>query len=734
MPQVAGDAGARALRHSTGTYRDSNNSSITGLVGSVDRVGSPAALLIFDEWRDGASLRLRRRCRRRRTGSNENSEYVQCDSCESRTVTISFDDPFLPLAFSLHSNPGAYAVLAGAGISRGAGLLTAWGVVTDLIDKIRMNRDPNALQLTEQTAGQWYEEEFGHEPDYSELLGHLGRTSAEREALLRGYFAPNTDGDADPVKPSAAHRAVANLMRHNIIRVVVTMNFDHLFEDALRDIGIEPVIVSTDGDAEGLRPLHTVDHCVIHLHGDYRNASSMLNTSDELATYKPHIQQLLTQIVTDHGLLIAGWSATYDRALRSTVAAHICRHFTPGWIEPHTPTAEAQQLITNTGAHLLPATADDALARLDDAVTAIRARQRRHPLTVATIITRIKRELGGRGSIITAHDTFTTEAARLETLDTLTVISYSSTDSTDYADRVAIVDEACRVPVAAIAVLARWGDSDTDEWWRDVLNQWTHAVRAGGTITWLELPLMVATRMFYAAGIAATAGRRYDLLARLFATPVHPASRQEKRACDQLAWHLRHQSLTPTFSNDMRTGMCAVLADALGLSDKRLNVVWQEFETLRTAALIITADTGGTGVRNALNKRAGIEGAQQQFQLEGEAARPNLRVALEEADKAMAQLARLAPAGRPHIHLEEAPSQDGLSGYRWTSAVARRLADHPEPFTKALASLAPTRMSDPAGDIACVMNATVTAFHLAAVTKVDHHTSVQELWLDQPMS
>ncbi len=38
-------------------------------------------------------------------------------------------DPRVSLAFTLHSNPGAYAVLVGSGASVGAGILTGWQVV-----------------------------------------------------------------------------------------------------------------------------------------------------------------------------------------------------------------------------------------------------------------------------------------------------------------------------------------------------------------------------------------------------------------------------------------------------------------------------------------------------------------------------------------------------------------------------------------------------------------------------
>jgi hypothetical protein len=179
--------------------------------------------------------------------------------------------------FSLFSNPGAYAVLAAAGVSRGAGLPTAWDIVVDLIQQIAGDETAN---IDATTAEGWYEARFGRSPTYSDVVERLALTPAERQTLLRRYFeSTDEDGNATTPGPSVAHRAIARMMQVGTIHVVLTMNFDRLFEQALREIGIEPTIVATEADAEGLPPLHTLQHCIIHLHGDYLNATSMRNTA-----------------------------------------------------------------------------------------------------------------------------------------------------------------------------------------------------------------------------------------------------------------------------------------------------------------------------------------------------------------------------------------------------------------------------------------------------------------------
>ena len=51
-------------------------------------------------------------------------------------------DPQVSLAFAIHSNPGAYAMLVGSGVSVGAGIPTGWQVVLDLISSTGPPRKP----------------------------------------------------------------------------------------------------------------------------------------------------------------------------------------------------------------------------------------------------------------------------------------------------------------------------------------------------------------------------------------------------------------------------------------------------------------------------------------------------------------------------------------------------------------------------------------------------------------
>ena len=94
--------------------------------------------------------------------------------------------PTESLAFSVHSNPGVYAVLAGSGVSRAAKIPTGWEITLDLVRKLAALRK----ETCDPDPEGWYRNTFEKEADYSDLLDMLCGTASERQQLLRGYFEP----------------------------------------------------------------------------------------------------------------------------------------------------------------------------------------------------------------------------------------------------------------------------------------------------------------------------------------------------------------------------------------------------------------------------------------------------------------------------------------------------------------------------------------------------------------
>ncbi|OPX05193.1 SIR2 family protein [Mycobacterium sp. AT1] len=497
--------------------------------------------------------------------------------------TIADDDAFVTVAFSLQSNPGAYAVLVGAGVSQGA-VPTAWEVLTSLIVDVAHLK---GAEVAADEAERWWADAFGTEATYENVLESLAPTQHERQRLLRGFFenapeavGPNGEG---AIRPNSAHRCIARLVKLGVVRVILTTNFDHLLEEAVRDELIQPTVIAGDADVLGMAPLHTLDCCIIHLHGDYLYPETMLNTVTELNEYKPAVAGLLNDVLGQYGLLVSGWSARYDKALRGAIAAQASRRYTMVWMEPFDLSQEAQQLTTNQKALVMRSSADEGFGELTEAVESLQIRRARQPLAMPAAVETAKRELSGRWTAIRLHDTLNKEFDRSS--DTVDLPDYrNAADYGGLAALVASTEEHSQILAALLAVMAYWGDEGTDDWWVDEIGRLSAQPRASGLVALLKVRLIASSFLFYAAGVAAVAKKRYGLLARLLALerpdPSWGDTRQPLAEILSAASSYEETSDAPHRHYGKVT---AVLREALRFSDSKLQDLWQRFEVIRLA-------------------------------------------------------------------------------------------------------------------------------------------------------
>jgi hypothetical protein len=246
-------------------------------------------------------------------------------------------DPLISLSFAIHKAKGVYALLLGSGVSRAAGIPTGWEVVVDLIRQVAKAYGEEC----EPDPELWFQKKFGKQPDYSKLLNVLGKTAGERNQILKGYFEPTDEERERGLKlPTVAHKEIAGLVASGHIKVILTTNFDHLLESALRAVNVNPTVISTPDAAIGAIPLAHNSCTIVKFHGDYLD-TRIKNTPDELASYKRPMNRLLDRILDEYGLIVCGWSAEccfwraatmkfdgpYRRASRCVHAAQTFRQF-----------------------------------------------------------------------------------------------------------------------------------------------------------------------------------------------------------------------------------------------------------------------------------------------------------------------------------------------------------------------------------------------------------------------
>lgn len=387
----------------------------------------------------------------------------------------------LDLAINITSNPGVYALLLGSGVSRSANIPTGWEVIVKLIQKLMIVNDAEEGIDPEE----WYRSTYGKEPDYSAILEELSPSPAERHAILRPFFEATGDElDHSDKRPTKAHRAIAQMAKNGLLRVILTTNFDRLIEVALNDLGIYPQVIASSDQIDGTLPLAHQQCLVVKIHGDYLD-TRIRNTANELSGYDAKLRHLLMQVFNEFGLLICGWSGDWDGALRSLLSQANSRRFTTYWASRSKLSELAERLLTNrSGKFVRIADADTFFDKLSSKTEALLESEKPHPASANAATSYVKKLLSRDEYRIELEDFLEEEAMRSR--EQITRIAEAGitnkTDPIDYHKLLASLFEAteiirnvmyvgCRharldqVPVflKALKVISSWQTSSTGQ-------------------------------------------------------------------------------------------------------------------------------------------------------------------------------------------------------------------------------------------------------------------------------
>ena len=426
-------------------------------------------------------------------------------------------DPAQSLAFSIQANPGVYALLLGSGLSRSAGIRTGWEIVLDLLGKLA----ETSGQEPDDNLEQWYVENYQEAPDYSKILDALAKTRNERQQLLRPYFEPSEQEREDGLKqPTTAHRAIARLVSQGYVKVIVTTNFDRLMEKALEDEGVTPTVLSTKEQVDGALPLVHVDCCIFKVHGDYTDPR-IRNTESELAEYSSEYNHLLDKIFDEYGLVVCGWSAEWDQALREAMFRAESRRFTIYWAAHGALTDQAQRLVNNRGAQVIPIQDADSFFRdVQQNVESIEEYSKPHPSSTDAAVASLKRYLPRPEYRIQLSDLIrdTVEHVITETSRPEFDLYDPIPDKTSITTRLRRYEAACQTLVAMAAVGGYWDDGRNTEVWERASQRLSTKprVQSPSYDVWRSLTLYPGLLLMYAAGMGALENGNLELISRIF--------------------------------------------------------------------------------------------------------------------------------------------------------------------------------------------------------------------------
>lgn len=296
------------------------------------------------------------------------------------------------LALSVHSAPGVYAVLLGAGVSAPSGVMTGWEITKDLVARITTARMADGVDERAEAAADpeaWWLKAFNEPLGYSALLARVAPTAGARQSVLARYFEPGEEGSKGPTE---AHRAIAKLALRGYIRVIMTTNFDRLMEQALDEVDVQYQTVRRPDSIATMNPLQHAQVTLIKLHGDYVDLDQR-NTIDELGAYDEPLQGLLDRILDEYGLIVCGWSAEWDKALVRSIEQTRSRRFPMYWSAFSALGDEARRLVAMRCASVLQGvTADETFTDLLSRLEALET-MAAPPITRDIAVTRLEKAL-----------------------------------------------------------------------------------------------------------------------------------------------------------------------------------------------------------------------------------------------------------------------------------------------------------------------------------------------------
>ena len=374
---------------------------------------------------------------------------------------------------------------------------------------------------------EWHRDRFGAEPDYSRLLDTLTSRPADRAALLRRYFEPGPlEEGAEPEAgyrvPTIAHHAIAELVELGVVRMIVTTNFDRLMEQALNARGIVPTVVDSDDALRGAEPYVHARCWVVKLHGDYLDGR-IKNTATELASYSRAMNQLLDRVFDDFGLIVCGWSATWDTALRRAMLRAKGRRYGWFWFATGGLSADAQRLVAHRRAEVVPIRgADEAFTRLAEQVRSLLESDRPDPETTAAVVATVKRYIPDDRYRVRLHDLVHEETERAHAAR-LVGFEMQPAEAVDTVPlQLRRYEALSERPIAILAALGYHGSPHHSPLIVRGIELLAPRARAGGYVDFIQLQLYPAILLTYAAGIAALAAGRFEHLVAALTRPRTP--------------------------------------------------------------------------------------------------------------------------------------------------------------------------------------------------------------------
>lgn len=298
------------------------------------------------------------------------------------------------------------------------------------------------------------------------------------------------------------------------------------------------------------------------------------------------------------------------------------------------------------------------------------------------------------------------------------------------------LEDACQVLEGLIAATVYWGDEETDQWWLGEISAFNSGHGGNGLTDVLELHNLLLGRLFYAAGIAATASGRYETLRNLFEMHTRMPGGPRMPATlllDPVRLYRGFPSASRRLFGQLRT----LFVEHLVVGSSTFESGWDRFEVMRTIHAIPRTPEVTQALAELHQARKNKESATGKFR---EAEAQNNVDVHDDASEALGQarqaygrtqgsFADRVPLRTPHVRLrlnEDARQFCASSAVELSNELIAAGDDHPIQASKLL-----PYDSD---DLLEVLGALSVAVHRLASAAYRGGSSVslsQDFWLDE---
>ena len=245
-------------------------------------------------------------------------------------------NPIVKLIANALPGDKKYILFAGAGVSKDAGIPTTWDLMLKTAGLLYIADNPDEEVDSDFDLEKWFIESKYAQMKYSELMELIYSKNPDQQDFLKKNLDNNDIGES--------HKEIAELARRGIIRTIITTNFDHYIEKALKERGLEVQVISTDDDLKNSEPLIQCKSVRIYKPHGNLGCGKLKNTPKDLESLSQLMEKELIRVMSEHGVIVLGYSGR-DKGIQQLFKKRNYNYYPLFWVDPKRPEETMEKIL-----------------------------------------------------------------------------------------------------------------------------------------------------------------------------------------------------------------------------------------------------------------------------------------------------------------------------------------------------------------------------------------------------